>query len=264
MKKYVNPIPAGGAPLHNNRLNTELNAELWESIQSLLSGFTAQGAGENGLVVSGCVVTANAANFDITAGIVFLDGEFMRLPAYTNQTFTKYIAAKAVSYESKVFADGGTKNLIEVKEAELVGAAPGVGQYITISSVPDILSHRWDGMNGYKNTTVSPINSWSAFGGSLTLKRQGRLHTLSGAMSPNAATDIIFLTTLPAGYSLPSDPIATKGKSPDGLGALNGANCDVYFANGVGFVMTATDGEVKPAGAGTDYYLFSFTWISTT
>jgi hypothetical protein len=147
MKKYVNPIPAGGAPLHNNRLITELNGELWDAIQGILTPFTNQLDGNNGFIISGCDITPNAANFDISAGIVFLDGQFMRLPAATNQTFTKYIAAKAVSYETKVFADGGTKNLIEVKEAELVGAAPGSGHYITISS---LISAR---NNYFKNVT---------------------------------------------------------------------------------------------------------------
>jgi len=131
MKKYVNPIPDGGAPLHNNRLNTELNVEIWEAMQSLMSKFDSD---TQGIIMSGCVLSDNAGNFDMTAGIVYLDGEFMRIAAATNQAFTKYIAAKTVSYTAKVFADGASKNLIEVKEAELVGSAPGT-QYITIADL---------------------------------------------------------------------------------------------------------------------------------
>lgn len=141
MKKYVNPIPNGGAPLHNNRITSELQTEIWEAMQSLLARYSSD---TQGVIVSGCVISDNAGNFDITAGIVFLNGEFMRLAAATNQTFTKYIAPKAVTYEQKTFADSVAKNLIEVKEAELVGSAPGSGQYITIANLTDPLTRRHD------------------------------------------------------------------------------------------------------------------------
>lgn len=135
MKKYIDPIPDGGAPLHNNRITTQFQNDLWSAIEGMMSEFSNNPTGNYGIIVSGGEVVDNAGNFDIAAGVVYLNGKFLRLAAATNQTFTKYIAAKTVSYEAKTFADGGSKNLIVVEEAELVGSAPGSGQYITISSL---------------------------------------------------------------------------------------------------------------------------------
>lgn len=131
MKKFVNPIPDGGAPLHNNRITTELQTEFWEVIQGLMSAYDGT---TQGVVVKGCVLSNNGGNFDMTAGIVYLNGEYMRVPAATNQAFPKYIAAKTPTFEQKTFNDGIAKNLIEVKEAELVGSIPG-SQYIAITSL---------------------------------------------------------------------------------------------------------------------------------
>ena len=132
MKKYVNPVPSGGAPLHNNRLTTELNEEIWNAMEALLSKYDAD---TEGVIVSGCVLSDNAGNFDMTAGIVYLNGEFMRIAAATNQTFPSYIIPSTVTYIQKTFADATPKNLIEVSGAELDGSTPVSGQYITISSL---------------------------------------------------------------------------------------------------------------------------------
>lgn len=142
MKKYINPIPNGGAPLHNNRISTELQTEFWSAIEGHLKNFSRNTTGNFGIIMSGCEVVANGGGFDIAAGVVFLDGEFMRLPAAAAQSFTKYIAAAAPVNTAKLFGDGVSRDLIVDKAAELVGSAPGSGQYITISSLYSVLGNR--------------------------------------------------------------------------------------------------------------------------
>lgn len=132
MKKIVQAADLGGAPIHKNDLRESFNDEIWDAIEALLSPFNSD---TEGIIVSGCVITANASNFDMTAGIVYLNGEFMRIAAATNQTFTKYIAPSAVVDDDRQFAGGATNTLFETKGAELVGSIPGAGQYITINTL---------------------------------------------------------------------------------------------------------------------------------
>lgn len=140
MKKLTTATDLGGAPITKNDLREVFNSEIWAAIQALLSPYDAD---SQGIVVSGCVTTANVGNFDMTAGIVYLNGEFMRIAAATNQTFTKYIAPKAVINDTRTFADTTTHVVTIDKQAELVSSSPGAGQYITISSLTDLDDRRW-------------------------------------------------------------------------------------------------------------------------
>ncbi|HMG89264.1 MAG TPA: hypothetical protein VK589_04370 [Chryseolinea sp.] len=132
MKKIVSATDLGGAPFFKNDMREIFNAELWDVIEGILSQHDAD---TQGVIISGCVLSANAANFDMTAGIVYLNGEFMRIAAATNQTFNKFIQPSTPTTESRTFADGTTHNLTETKGAELGASTPGAGQYITIANL---------------------------------------------------------------------------------------------------------------------------------
>lgn len=140
MKKLVTAADLGGAPIYKSDLRDLFNVEIWAAIQAMLSPFDSD---TQGIIVSGCVITDNSGNFDMTAGIVYLNGEFMRISAVTNQTFTKYIAPDSVVDDSRTFADGNTHAVMETKGASLAGSAPGSGQYITISSLTSADDRRW-------------------------------------------------------------------------------------------------------------------------
>jgi len=143
MKKYNNPIPDGGAPLNNNRLNTELNLEFWDTIEGLMSRFLSD---SEGVILTGCVITGGGP-YNISAGIVFLNGEFMRLPAQTGVTLPTYIQPDAVNNITKQFADGANKTLI-IEKAAKIGAAPGSGQKISIITTTDPDDRRFNvGLN---------------------------------------------------------------------------------------------------------------------
>lgn len=131
MKKFTS-TDLGGAPIFKDDLRTIFNTEPWKVIQAMLSPFDAD---VEGLVISGCVTTANASNFDMTAGIVYLNGEFMEIAAVTNQSFTKYIQPSTVVNDDRTFEDGTVNTVAVTKGAQLGGSAPGAGQYIAIASI---------------------------------------------------------------------------------------------------------------------------------
>src|SRR5687767_14712584 len=72
-----------------------------------------------GLILTGCEVTG-AGPYDISSGVVFLDGEFLIFPAYVGQALPKYIVPDTV-------------NGYRPYAAKLDAAPPGAGQYIEIT-----------------------------------------------------------------------------------------------------------------------------------
>jgi hypothetical protein len=160
MKKYTSTA-LGGAPVDDDDLLDIFNSEIWAAIQGQLSTFDSD---VEGIVISGCVTTANAGNFDMTEGIVYLNGEFMRISAVTNQTFTKYIAPATPVNDDRQYADGTTNTIAVTKGAGLVGSAPGSGQYIKIASLTDLDERRTISAPTKWNDIV-PINGWTARSG---------------------------------------------------------------------------------------------------
>lgn len=132
----------------------------------------------------------------------------------------------------------------------------------------------WDGERWFikRQTSLAPIiqisnilnsyliNGWTAVGGSVIIRRYGKVHTLSGSLSPGSASDPQFLSGLPSGYVVPSDGLVI-GKAKSVVGALSGAIADVYISSGNSY-MVASGGEAVPTGVGTDYYSFTISWIS--
>lgn len=132
MKKLVSSADLGGAPITKADLREVFNDEIWDALEALLAPFNSD---TEGLIISGCAFSNNAGNFDMTAGIVYLNGEFMRIAAVTNQSYTKYIAPATPTSDSRVFGDSTSHAVTQTKTAGIVGSAPGAGQYITISSL---------------------------------------------------------------------------------------------------------------------------------
>lgn len=143
MKKIVQATDLGGAPIHKNDLRSVFNDEVWDAVEAI---FSFCNSNAEGLIISGCTLTPNGGNWDISAGIVYLNGEFMRLSAATNQSLPKYIAPAAVVDTDRQFAGGATNTLFEEKKAELVGSAPGAGQYIAITTSSDPDNRRFNGI----------------------------------------------------------------------------------------------------------------------
>jgi hypothetical protein len=161
MKKFSS-VDLGGAPIFKNDLRELFNLEIWDAMQSILSPFNSD---SEGIVVYGCAVTANAGNFDISSGIVFLNNEFMRMPAQTNQSFTKYIVPGTIINDTRTFQDGITHNVTYDSPAALSGSTPGSGQYITISSLTDLNDRRWSNILANKQVATQFQLTLEALGG---------------------------------------------------------------------------------------------------
>jgi len=110
----------------------------------------------------------------MTAGIVYLNGEFMRVDAVTNQTFTKYIKAAPVTNVARVFEDTVSKTFIVEKKAEVSATVDAGGQEITISSIASSLPRRLNNLKtGGLLTKVIDIGDWNMDANSATFVAHG-------------------------------------------------------------------------------------------
>jgi hypothetical protein len=157
MKKINSSGQLGGMPINQGDMREVFNSEIWDAMEALLYTFDAD---TQGVIVSGCVISGSGP-YDISEGIVYLNGEFMRLPAATGQTLPKYIAPAAAVNDNRVFADTTTKTAFITKSAELVGSAPGVGQYIAITSSTDPDDRRIRGLFQLRGDVVDALNNTS-------------------------------------------------------------------------------------------------------
>ncbi len=202
MKKIVTATDLGGAPFFKNDMREVFNSEIWAVIEDLMSD---QDSSSYGVIMSGCVISANVSNFDITAGIVYLNGEFMRLSAATNQTFPKYIAPKTPTSDSRTFADGSTHAVVQTKEAELVSSAPGAGQYIEIADLTNANAFRF-APSAWTNLTL--INGWASVGGSPVQYKWDRMKKviyLRGILDAAGSSSAVFAETDSiSGVNIPS------------------------------------------------------------
>lgn len=132
-------MPNGGAPFNNEDLNDVFQTEPWGVLQGMLSGYDS---GAEGVIVSGCVVTANASNFDMTAGIVYLNGEFMRVDAVTNLSYPRYIKAATPTNVTRTFENTTSQIFIIEKKAQVSATVDGSGQEITISNLTNSIERR--------------------------------------------------------------------------------------------------------------------------
>lgn len=139
MKKFTS-TGLGGAPLNKNDLKTIFNDEIWSATEAILSPFIAD---TEGIIVSGCIITGGGP-YSISAGIVFLNGEFMRLPAQTGLSLPQYIIPSTPVGDSRVFGDGTTQVVAVNKSAIASGSLPGSGQYIAITSSTDPDDRRYE------------------------------------------------------------------------------------------------------------------------
>lgn len=240
MKKVVTAATTGGAPLYKSDLREVFNDEIWDAIESLLAQYNTDAAP---VIISGCTFTANVgtpANFDMTAGIIYIDGEFKRIDAVTNISFTKYIASAAATQDSRTYGDGTNNAFIETKKAEFVSSAPGAGQYVTVSSLSSA-SYRRLTPQGWSNMTLT--NGWASVVGATAQHRYNRIEgkvefrgQINAAASSSA--EFVALATLPGSLryddmrlpimrndsTLATLRISTTAVQISGAGAYNVAN----------------------------------------
>jgi len=242
MRKLNNPMPAGGAPFNNEDLNDVFQTEVWDAMQALVNMSNWTAGGSDALIISGCVVTANASNFDMTAGIVYISGEFMRIDAVTNQTFTKYIVASTPTNVARTFNDAASKTMIIEKKASLSGSSSG--QFITISSLLSSLPLRVD-QQITKRTVATTI------------------------VSGGGGTTVIFTTpALATGQSvmMEFDVMATVKSATPAVGHTSGSKLMVLAKNIAGTVTIGTVGTIfsSSSDAGAPTYSIAVSGLTVT
>jgi hypothetical protein len=242
MKKFT-ATANGGAPIHSDDRRTIFNEEFWDVIEGLFSPYLTD---TQGIIVSGCVISGGGP-YDISEGIVFLDGEFMRLPAQTGQTLPKYIKAATAVNDSRTFADGSTGTMAVTKSAELAGSAPGT-QYIAITSITDPDDRRWI---NYDTGWVSVSSFTTGITGSnVAYRRVGKKVQLRGTITINQATWVLGggWFTLPAG-TRPTIQVSF------GNAQVNDASTIVAVTSEVRTTGLVTGGTVSGSFTNGDVYL---------
>lgn len=182
MKKFINPIPLGGMPVHTNRFQNELNIEIWSAIESIIQGVSDPSASGNvGVIVSGVKVTGGGP-YNISSGIVYLSGQFMYYPGASGVALPQYVLPATLVNISKVFADGASKNLITQQDAVIQSGVPGGGQYITLSTTGNL-----GGLGGFR------FENWVSAGVLASVAAEAALRisgdsTVSGLVTAEAGT----------------------------------------------------------------------------
>lgn len=211
MKKITQSATTGGAPIYLDDFKDVFNDEIWDAMQALLAPFDSD---TEGIILSGCVVSG-AGPYDISAGIVYLDGEFRRFAAQTGVSLPQYIKAATDVNTTRTFEDTTIKTLYVTKSADIDSSAPGSGQYIAITTSTDPNDRRWkrpvllDGPNKTLHKKVIEIGDWnmnsdSSIGVNHGLQNYKKIRSISVIIRDDTDTDYNDLCQFrPGVYSAP-------------------------------------------------------------
>jgi hypothetical protein len=114
----------GGAPFYNEDFY-DVELEKYELLKDLFDALVSREAdGVQSFVISGMAITANGGNWDVSAGIVYLETaagrEFYRYDGDTNvASATLYLVPAADASENRTYADGVSKEFFVTKKAAL-------------------------------------------------------------------------------------------------------------------------------------------------
>lgn len=179
MRKWTSTA-LGGAPVYDDDLLDIFNSEIWGAMQAIFSPYDSD---TEGVIVSGCVISGSGP-YNISAGIVYLNGEFMRINAFTSLSLPFYIQPDTVTTEPRTFADSTVNAVITVKIATVGGSAPGSGQYIAVTSPTDPDDRRWDPASqlDVTNAVASEASARSSAISSEALTRSSGDSAISGGI----------------------------------------------------------------------------------
>jgi hypothetical protein len=128
MKKITTATDLGGAPITKADLRTVFSEDIWAVIDNILVQITPS----SGIIVGGCDITG-AGPYNIAAGILYINQEYVLFAGANNITFPYYLYEDAVVNDSRTFADGTTHTLFVTRSATGSTVDPG-GVRITINS----------------------------------------------------------------------------------------------------------------------------------
>lgn len=138
MKRFIDPMPSGFAPLTWDEGVLPVMTDIYDIIDNLLNDqdmHSAYGAGDS-VIIEGGVVSLNGGgpNIDITAGIAFLTKQkkFVRFTAQTNVA-DPYYGVFATATTQKTFKDSVLRDYIINETLSLSASVPGDNNYVKFS-----------------------------------------------------------------------------------------------------------------------------------
>lgn len=202
-------IPNGGMPFTGDDL-------LWmqSGIIEAMKGIAYGLAGEQNAILSGLDVTINGADWDISEGFMFLDGEVCYFAGGTAQNVQQDISRHGIritnSYDSagnEVFADSQSKDTYLVRKAELVlYTVPP-----TYNAQTDILFEDFPERRVGVNISYAPVGYNPAIStfGQITAHKVNNKVTIFGKITQGiiANGELEHILQIPAGYE-PSSRIS--------------------------------------------------------
>lgn len=131
MKKFIDPIANGGAPMFSDNVVGPVFKDIYAAIESVLSNVSAE---TQGVIVKGCVVTnVGGSNYSCTSGIVYLNGKFLDFAGFTSLTLPRYIVQANDVNSSFPFFDGSSNDLLVTQSATHQNTIPG-SQYVAVTN----------------------------------------------------------------------------------------------------------------------------------
>lgn len=125
MKKLITPL--GGQPVNLTDF-ADIQNELYKAVEGQYEGLA--------FVAKGITITGTSANATISAGLVYLDNEFLEFSGASGVNFdanpTQYLEKTTTTGRPKNFTVGGIKDTRQITSASLVTALPS-GQNITLT-----------------------------------------------------------------------------------------------------------------------------------
>lgn len=162
MKKFTTATDLGGAPIFKNDLREVFNLEIWDALESVLSPFDFNFDSE-GIIVSGCIISGSGP-YSMASGIVYLNGEFMRIPLQSSFSLPQYIVPDTIVNDSRTFSDSTSHIVMITKSATISSSPAGSGQSIAITTATDPDDRRWRPIISdliTLRTKVISVSSWN-------------------------------------------------------------------------------------------------------
>lgn len=215
MKKFAQTADLGGAPIYKSDLAGTFNKEFWDVIEGLLYPIQLN---TQGAIISGCTITDHSTTFDMTAGIVYLNGQYMRLSAVTGLSYPQYIQPDVAINDVRTFQNGNNITLEITQNAKYSSTIPGSGQYIAITTTGNLGNPGGFRIENYINAGTNA---------SILTEQTARINGDAGRVLANATA-----SSLGVDFNTLRTAMQTTIYYASALGPTNGwaANFDKYYS----------------------------------
>lgn len=125
MKKYINPspIPNGGFPIYGHEMMDCFQFEIYKAIIAQYKMYNQP------VVIYGCLPVVTGSTVDISAGMVYIDGDMKEVPVYSG-VFPVYLISAEEIITSKIFKDQAIRPVLSTKNGAWSTNEPSTGEFI--------------------------------------------------------------------------------------------------------------------------------------